>query len=478
MKKIILTALTLALLPLGMQAQSIVTKELYEGTQITNSDFEDWSGPDFENVPVGWHSFESVGGTPLFVAFAKSTEHTSKNSTGLHEGTLGEYCLKLVPRNLSIALANGTISTGRMNAGAYTATDPKNHAQMDISVTETNNGTPYYALLNQRPAALSVWVKFTQGTPSAEHPFATVSAAITNGDYYQEPTANNDSSAVIGYAQNKEISSNGGVWQHLYVPFRYDSEHFNKTDEPKAIMVTFSTNADPGQGSGGDILLIDDLELIYTQKVEIPACGYFAFTNIAQKNHAVVMPEGLIGYALGLTPNGKPIVTKTYKAGEVIPYETSLLLEGKEGYYTFKTTLYETGESPELNDDGKLVNGMELNDPIEGYQYFHLVSDVDGNPEFVVAENGLKVMPGKALLRIKADIAAESYDHVLTESSVEGDVDGDGNVNATDVKALVDRLLGNQQGMKGFLVPDADVNGDKTVDVADVTQLINILLHE
>ena len=243
-------------------------------------------------------------------------------------------------------------------------------------------------------------------------------------------------------------------------------------------MVTMSTNANPGKGTEGDELLIDDLELIYTQKVEIPDCGYYAFTNIAQKNHAVVMPEGLVGYTLGLTANGKPIVTKTYKAGDVIPYETSLLLEGKADTCDFKTTLYETGESPELNDDGKLVDGTELNDPIEGYQYYHLVSDVDGNPEFVVAEKGLKVMPGKALLRVKADLAAESYNHVLTESSVEGDVDGNGKVEATDVKALVDRLLGNELGMKGFLVPDADVNGDKTVDVADVTQLINILLHE
>ena len=479
MKKNIQTTLIalFALLPLGMQAQSVDFSE-YEGSQIANSDFEDWSGPEFKNVPVGWHSFESVGGSAVFVAFAKSTDHTSKNTESLHEGTLGEYCLKLVPRNLGIALANGTISTGRMNAGAYSATDPKNHAQMDISVTATSNGSPFYALLNQRPTALSVWVKFTQGTASTEHPYATVSAAITNGNYYQEPTANNDSSVVIGYAQNKEISSNGGVWQHLYVPFRYDSKNFNKTDNPKAIMVTFSTNADPGQGSSGDVLLIDDLELIYTQKVVIPDCGYYAFTNIAQKNHAVVMPEGLVGYALGLTANGKPIVTKTYKAGDVIPYETSLLLEGKANTYDFKTILYETGESPELNDDGKLVDGTEWNDPIEGYKYYHLISDVDDNPEFIVAGNGLKVMPGKALLRVKADLAAESYNHVLTESSVEGDVDGNGVVEATDVKALVDRLLGNELGMKGFLVPDADVNGDKTVDVADVTQLINILIKQ
>jgi hypothetical protein len=44
MKKNIQTTLIalFALLPLGMQAQSVVTKELYEGTQILNSDFEDF----------------------------------------------------------------------------------------------------------------------------------------------------------------------------------------------------------------------------------------------------------------------------------------------------------------------------------------------------------------------------------------------------------------------------------------------------
>ena len=79
---------------------------------------------------------------------------------------------------------------------------------------------------------------------------------------------------------------------------------------------------------------------------------------------------------------------------------------------------------------------------------------------------------------MKSDLAAESYNHVLTESSVEGDVDGNGVVEATDVKALVDRLLGNELGMKGFLVPDADVNNDGRTTVADVTNLVNILMNE
>ena len=471
MKKNIQTTLIalFAMLPLGMQAQSVDFSN-YEGSQIKNSDFETWG----QTEPQYWHSFESATGT--WASFAKGKIDSSTTRVG------GSYSCKLKASSLFGKIANGTMTTGQLNAGSTDAEDLSNHASLDISRTDKDNyGDFFYSTLTTRPVALSVWVQFTQKTAQNSHPYATVSAAITNGKYYQEPTADNDSSMVIGYAKNNEISSKEGVWQHLYVPFSYDSKNYNQTgDAPKAIMVmvTFSTNADPGQGSGGDVLLIDNLELVYTQEVVIPDCGYYAFTNIAQKNHAVVMPEGLVGYALGLTANGKPIVTKTYKAGDVIPYETSLLLEGKTDTYVFKTTLYETGESPELNDDGKLVDGTELNDPIEGYQYYHLISNGDGNPEFVVAEKGLKVMPGKALLRVKADLAAESYNHVLTESLVEGDVDGNGVVEATDVKALVDRLLGNELGMKGFLVPDADVNGDKAVDVADVTQLINILIKQ
>ena len=474
MKKNIQTTLIalLALLPLGMQAQSQrVDFSKYEGSQIANSDFEDWSGPDFENVPVGWHSFESVdGSSDLFIGFAKSTAHTEKETGHKAES----YCLLLKPRTINVifkkVLANGTITTGKMYAGATEADDPQNHAEMSLDDTGSSNGSPFYALLNSKPTALAVWLKFISNDSS--NPYAKVSAVITDGTYYQDPE---DKTYTNVYSKAQQsIASNGGDWQRVVIPFTVQNENVN----PAAILVTISTNSTPGGGNANDKLYVDDLELIYTQEVVIPDCGYYAFTNIAQKNHAVVMPEGLVGYALGLTANGKPIVTKTYKAGDVIPYETSLLLEGKADDYYFKTTLYETGESPELNDDGKLVDGTELNDPIEGYQYYHLVSDVDGNPEFIVAEKGLKVMPVKALLRVKADLAAESYNHVLTESSVEGDVDGNGKVEATDVKALVDRLLGNELGMKGFLIPDADVNGDKTVDVADVTQLINILLHE
>ena len=478
MKKNIQTTLTLLfLLPLGLQAQSVaIDFSQYQGSQITNSDFEDWSGTEFDNVPVGWHSFESVElGTPSWLySSAQSKEHTSCFDKGLHEGTLGEFCLKLVPRNvLNLALANGTITTGRMHAGSTTPENTNNHAQMDLSVTETSNGTPYYALLTEKPNYIAVWLKFISN--DSDNPFATISAIITDGTYYQDPEKENTTYAnVYAKAKNAEIASNGGKWQRIVVPFTIQDNSIT----PKGILVTISTNAKPGKGNENDVLYVDDLELIYTQSVTIPAYGYFPFTNIAQKNHSVVMPEGLTGYTLGLTADGNPIVTKTYKAGDVIPYETSLLLEGKAGNYEFKTTLYEKGESPVLNDDGKLVDGAELNNAVDGYKYFRIISNSEHNPGFVHATDGSKIKPGEALLRIKENLAADSYDHVLVTPTTAGDIDDNGNVDATDVKALVNRLLGNQQGMTKFLIPDADVNGDESTNVADVTELVNILINE
>lgn len=52
-----------------------------------------------------------------------------------------------------------------------------------------------------------------------------------------------------------------------------------------------------------------------------------------------------------------------------------------------------------------------------------------------------------------------------------GDVDGDGNLNISDVTALIDLLLSG-----GEALPSSDVNGDGQVNISDVTALIDMLL--
>ncbi len=55
-----------------------------------------------------------------------------------------------------------------------------------------------------------------------------------------------------------------------------------------------------------------------------------------------------------------------------------------------------------------------------------------------------------------------------------GDADGNGKVDADDVKALTNAILGNPSDQ--YIEPAADVNGDGVVNVADLVEIINTLL--
>ncbi|MBQ2490155.1 MAG: hypothetical protein II539_00535, partial [Muribaculaceae bacterium] len=55
---------------------------------------------------------------------------------------------------------------------------------------------------------------------------------------------------------------------------------------------------------------------------------------------------------------------------------------------------------------------------------------------------------------------------------LQGDVNGDGRVNVSDVSALINMIL----GLEPMAEARADVNGDGRVNVSDVSALINIIL--
>lgn len=70
------------------------------------------------------------------------------------------------------------------------------------------------------------------------------------------------------------------------------------------------------------------------------------------------------------------------------------------------------------------------------------------------------------------------YKKVATETSVLlGDVNRDGNVTIADVTALVNIILGKDNGPEPLYNQEAaDVNGDGGITIADVTALVNIIL--
>ena len=227
--------------------------------QLPNSGFEDYRTEQITkfddsykqitvNVeePLNWHSFASATGDFVQAANAFSDPHT--------------YSSDVV-----------------RSAGAMTAADTKNCAFLSTDNTSTDShGDPFYALMDGTPDSIAVWVKFKQGTPSEEHPYATISAALTDGTYYQDPQ-DKDYTNVVATAKNAQIASNNFEWQRIVVPFKYTGNDV----KAKALLVTISTNADPGQGSAADSLYVDDISLIYN--VDKPA--------VTVNGHAVTLDK-------------------------------------------------------------------------------------------------------------------------------------------------------------------------------------------
>ena len=227
-----------------------------EGWQMPNPGFEFWHASDATHEePNGWHSFESATGDLALFAGHHLTQSKKAHS--------GEYCARIYSSSIFGIVANGTMTTGRLNAGSAIASDAANNAYIDTYLTDVDgNGDLFYIPLYSCPDSVAVWVKFKQGSPNAEHPYATISAVITDGSYYQDPE-DKAYTNVVGKAKNNKIATTGGEWVRVTAPFVYTE---NDVD-PKAVLVTISTNADAGAGSDGDEVLVDDIQFIYNAKV-------------------------------------------------------------------------------------------------------------------------------------------------------------------------------------------------------------------
>ena len=243
------------------------------GYQIANSGFEYWHTAtisDFEgkntttsDEPNTWHSFMSATGSQPYVYLAGYTPHVFKSNV-VRPGSTGKMSAMVTSTQIWTIVANGTITTGRLAAGSMDPTNVANHSQLDFSDKATDgNGDPFYVKMYGRPDSLALWLKFIQGTPNATYPYATVSAAITDGTYYQDPQGTTQYKNVLATAKNAKIASNGAQWQRIVVPFDY----IGAGVDGKGLLVTVSTNAVPGKGSV-DTLYVDDVELIYNTSLK------------------------------------------------------------------------------------------------------------------------------------------------------------------------------------------------------------------
>lgn len=239
------------------------------GYQVSNGSFENFheasvsmgTSTSTSDEPNGWHSFMSASGTSSTLIYLAAATPVTYVSSEVRPNSNGASSVLIKSFSIMGIVANGTITTGRMYVGSMTASDESNHAYLDLSETDTDpNGDPFYAELRSEPDSLVVWVKFKQQTVQEDYPYASLNAVITDGTYYQDPEGSNEYNNVVAKASAK-IESADFAWQRLSLPFDYESYEANGV-EPAAVLITLSTNAEPGKGST-DTLYVDDLELIY-----------------------------------------------------------------------------------------------------------------------------------------------------------------------------------------------------------------------
>ena len=351
-----------------------------KGYQVPNSNFETFGA---SKEPNRWHSFQSVITEGWFTGLAKGQQ--TKESTDVRPGSLGKKSLCVYSRSIIGVTANGTVTTGRLKAGSTTATDTRNNSFLDLANKDKDgNGDPFYTELSGRPDSLTLWVKFKQGKPSAKHPYATAKAVITDGTYYQLPEEKGKTYKKMAEAINNEIADTKGEWKRLSIPFKY----VNNSIDPKAILVTLSTNADAGEGSGSDELYVDDLELVYNFGVEGISIKGQALANFAENTteYTHVVGNATANDITVKTKGQGMLVAKTVENGKATVLVASNDLSKYRLYTINVTTGIDNLPSVEANKQVEIytLDGVRVNKADRKGVY--IIKDAQGKTRKVVKQ--------------------------------------------------------------------------------------------
>lgn len=281
----------ISLLIVGLLASLCLCAQDF-GTQIPNSNFEaDWKSysgsKQSGSEPFGWHSGMSANGSKA--NYMKSQIDKSSN---VRPGSTGAYSVKIKCREINIVLAtikaNGTLTNGRMNAGAVSADDDDNHVFTDRSTEE------FHTEINVVPDSLTIWVAFY--AESSGHK-ACVRAAV-HGDYnhifYGDGSAKKSEEVAAAITTFKRTSSSSGtlVWNRLSIPF--STENCTSTD-PRYILMNCTTNETPGSGNGDDYLMVDDAVLIYNPSLTTGTLTQTYYEGAVESQIPIEVPFTLTG---------------------------------------------------------------------------------------------------------------------------------------------------------------------------------------
>ena len=192
--------------------------------------------------------------------------------------------------------------------------------------------------------------------------------------------------------------------------------------------------------------------------------------------------EGYVNFTIDHKPN--PASGSTVSNQATIIFDSNDPIATNVYTNTFDTD-YPTSAITDITErDGKLIVTVDAQDGTSGIDHFDLFvfeSGTDGYTPILnlnQTEVPVSFKPGK-----KYGFCVLSTDRVgwlerknleaevEYATSLKGDVNGDGNVNISDVNLVISMILSSTYR------PDGDVNGDGVVNISDINAIISIILQ-
>ena len=218
--------------------------------QLPNPGFEQWDDNSVTAEPVHWNSFATSTGS--LSSFASSPHHYHRN--GGRPGTTGSCYLTIYSKSIMGVVANGNMTTGRINAGSMTPSSSENY-----NFTQRDNSA-HCQPFSGTPDSMYVWVSFYAANVAS---MAQIGAIVHGNNDFRSPNYESDPNMYCGKAQARfgrtTSSATAMSWQQIKVPFVYDGNA-----SPSYILVNMTTNFTAASGAANDSLSIDDIEFIYS----------------------------------------------------------------------------------------------------------------------------------------------------------------------------------------------------------------------
>lgn len=324
--------------------------------QFTDPGFEDWTN---DNVPGHeWHSFESAKKTQHFTWYNTGKQKAPKPSKSKSKD--GSIALHLFSKDLTIAKANGNITTGVIGMGSSTPDNENNYNLSDI----TTDGQ--HLVFAGRPDKVSFDAKFKSGGSENARGRFILHGAIN----YRDPDMINGEYRMVNGKSLKDYLIGEAVilvpkkataeWDHYEAEFTYNKEQ----PQTQYLLASLTTNPVPG-GSANDEFDVDNIKFTYystleslsydnatidfsentfsynlssvsfdEKKLHYKAKGKGATTSFQYDNKTGIATITVNGNDISVNPSNKTTYTIQFGIAKTTVYKNDLSVTLVDGYTT------------------------------------------------------------------------------------------------------------------------------------------------